>query len=62
MGAGADGKVVAVLQAKPGATLQLADYYWREVGVKGTSPGTGKDDQGNDVPIVLVDDIELMKR
>jgi len=56
------GKVVAVLQAKPGATLQLADYYWREVGVKGTSPGVGKDDQGNDVPIVLVDDIELLKK
>lgn len=56
------GKVVAVLQAKPGATLQLSDYYWREIGVKGTSPGNGKDDQGNDVPIVLVDDIELIKR
>lgn len=56
------GKVVAVLQAKPGATLQLTDYYWREIGVKGSSPGTGKDDQGNDVPIVLVDDVELLKR
>jgi uncharacterized protein YgiM (DUF1202 family) len=53
--------VVAVLQAKPGATLQLSDYYWREIGVKGTSPGMGKDDQGKDVPIVLVDDIELLK-
>lgn len=55
------GKVLAVLQAKPGATLQLSDYYWREIGVKGSSPGTGKDDQGNDVPIVLVDDVELLK-
>jgi hypothetical protein len=52
-------RVVAHL--KPNGQVQLTDYFWREVGVKGQSQGTA-DAGGYQVPIILVDDVVLLQK
>jgi SH3-like domain-containing protein len=60
-----NGKVCALVKAKPGVDLQLSEFFWRLVGVKGDSQPVEpeKHGQGNaPIPLVLVDDVMLLSR
>ncbi len=46
---------------KPNGQVQLSDYFWREVGIKGQPQGT-VDMGGVAVPVLLVDDVVLLNR
>lgn len=46
---------------KPNGQVQLSDYFWREVGIKGQPQGT-VDVGGVSVPVLLVDDVVLLNR
>lgn len=51
-----DGKVVAYLKPKAGSEVQLAQYVWRWVGVKGAVAA-----KANGVPVIEVEDVKLLK-
>lgn len=56
-----DSNVVAFLQIKVGKDIQLSEYYWRWVGVRGEvqKVDPAKHNLGRDVPLVLVEDLSL---
>jgi hypothetical protein len=53
-------RVVGFIKPKPGSTVPLSEYFWRLIGVSGQQDGTAKDDEGRDVPVILVDDVSLI--
>jgi uncharacterized protein YgiM (DUF1202 family) len=57
-----DGKAKAYLKVRPGSTLQLSEFYWRNVGVIGEvqEPDPAKAGTGDKAPLVIVDDIRLL--
>jgi uncharacterized protein YgiM (DUF1202 family) len=57
-----DGNVVAFLKVKAGAAINLPEYYWRWVGVKGTASVVDKalHDLGREVPLVEVEDVKII--
>jgi SH3-like domain-containing protein len=60
-----NGKVCAFVKAKSGVDLQLSEFFWRLVGVKGESImiPADKHGQGNaPIPLVTVDDVMLLSR
>ncbi|MBA2479155.1 MAG: SH3 domain-containing protein [Planctomycetes bacterium] len=56
--------IVAFLTMKPGSTLNLSEYYWRWVGVAGESTDIDPDlhGMGRKIPMIVVDDIALLKK
>ena len=56
------GAVCAFLKTKPGSEIQLSEYFWRNVGVKGLSQEVDPalHNLGKKVPLVLVDDVMLL--
>jgi len=50
-----------VAMVKPNGNVQLSDYFWREVGIKGQPQGT-VDMSGVQVSVILVDDVVLLNR
>ena len=59
-----NGKVCAFVKTKPGVDIQLSEFFWRLVGVKGESQpiAADKHGQGNGpIPLVLVDDVLLLR-
>jgi hypothetical protein len=56
------GAVCAFLKTKPGSEIQLSEYFWRNVGVKGLSQEVdpAQHNLGKKVPLVLVDDVMLL--
>ena len=58
-----DGKVKAYLKVRPGSTLQLSEFYWRNVGVIGEVQeiDPAKSGPGDKAPLVIVDDIRLIR-
>ena len=53
-------RVVGMLKLKAGSTVPLSEYFWRLIGVSGQQDGSAKDDEGRDVPVILVDDVALI--
>ena len=58
-----DSNVVAFLQVKVGKDIQLSEYYWRWVGVRGEvqKVDQAKHSLGRDVPLVVIEDISLSR-
>lgn len=58
------GAVCAFLKTKPGSEIQLSEYFWRFVGVKGLSQEVDQatHNLGKKVPLILVDDVMLLAR
>lgn len=58
-----DSNVVAFLQVKVGKDIQLSEYYWRWVGVRGEvqKVDQAKHTLGRDVPLVVIEDISLSR-
>lgn len=58
-----DSNVVAFLQVKVGKDIQLSEYYWRWVGVRGEvqKVDQSKHTLGRDVPLVVIEDISLSR-
>ena len=54
-------QVVAFLSIKAGKEIQLSEYYWRWVGVRGEiqKVDQAKHNLGYDVPLVIVDELSL---
>ncbi len=52
----------AYLKVRPGSTLQLSEFYWRNVGVIGEvqESDPAKAGPGDKAPLVIVDDIRLL--
>ncbi len=59
-----DGNVKAYLKAKDPATLQLSEYYYRNVGVKGNKDpiDAAKAGLANPAPLVTVEEVVLLGR
>jgi uncharacterized protein YgiM (DUF1202 family) len=59
-----DSNVVAFLQIKVGKDIQLSEYYWRWVGVRGEvqQVDPAKHTLGRNVPLVIVEDLSLSGR
>ncbi len=60
-----NGKVCAFVKAKAGVDIQLSEFFWRLVGIKGESTliPADKHGQGNaPIPLVTVDDVMLLSR
>ena len=59
-----DSNVVAFLSIKVGKDIQLSEYYWRWVGVRGEvqKVDQSKHNLGRDVPLVIVDELSLSGR
>jgi hypothetical protein len=59
-----DSNVVAFLSIKVGKDIQLSEYYWRWVGVRGElqKVDQAKHNLGRDVPLVIVDELSLSGR
>jgi len=57
-----DGNVVAFLKVKAGANVNLSEYYWRWVGLKGTATVVDKanHDFNRDIPLVEVEDLKIV--
>lgn len=55
--------VVAFLKAKPGSSIQLNEYFWRRVGVKGDVQQVDQaaHDLGRPVPLILVEQVDLLR-
>ena len=53
-------RVIGFLSLKPGSTVPLSEYFWRLIGVSGQQDGSAKDEEGRDVPVILVDDVALI--
>lgn len=58
------GAVCAFLKTKPGSEIQLSEYFWRNVGVKGLSQEVDQatHNLGKKVPLILVDDVMLLAK
>ena len=56
-----DNKSQVVAYLKPNGSVQLSDYFWRQIGVKGAIQDT-VDAAGVRVPVILVDDVILIQR
>lgn len=56
-----DNKSQVVAYLKPNGAVQLSDYFWRQIGVKGAIQNT-VDVAGVSVPVILVDDVILIQR
>ncbi len=58
------GVVCAFLKTKPGSEIQLSEYFWRNVGVKGLSQEVDPalHNLGKKIPLILVDDVMLLAR
>ena len=59
-----NGKVCAFVKTKPGVDIQLSEFFWRLVGVKGESQPIAADKHGQGsgpIPLVLVDDVLLLR-
>ena len=59
-----NGKVCAFVKTKPGVDIQLSEFFWRLVGVKGESQPIAADKHGQGsgpIPLVLVDDVRLLR-
>lgn len=56
--------VLAFIKVKDGSALQLNEYFWRYVGVKGEKVAVdpAKHTLGKDVPLILVEDLVLIKQ
>ena len=59
-----DSNIVAFLKVQVGKDIQLSEYYWRWVGVKGEVQHVdqSKHTLGRDVPLVIVDGLSLSGR
>ncbi len=57
-------KVVAFLSVKTGATVNLAEYYWRWVGVTGDVQDLDQalHGMGTKIPLIIVDGVALVKK
>lgn len=58
-----NGKICAFVKTKPGVDLQLSEFFWRLVGVKGESQPIEAEKHGQGggaIPLVLVDDVMLL--
>jgi SH3-like domain-containing protein len=59
-----NGKICAFVKTKPGVDLQLSEFFWRLVGVKGDSQMIEPDKHGQGggpIPLVLVEDVALLQ-
>lgn len=59
-----NGKICAFVKTKPGVDLQLSEFFWRLVGVKGDSQPIEADKHGQGggpIPLVLVEDVALLQ-
>jgi uncharacterized protein YgiM (DUF1202 family) len=58
-----DSNIVALIKVKPGADIQLSEYYWRWVGVRGEVQLVDQEKHGlgRVVPLIIVDDVTLGK-
>lgn len=56
-----DNKSQVVAYLKPNGSVQLSDYFWRQIGVKGAIQDT-VEAAGVRVPVILVDDVILIQR
>jgi SH3-like domain-containing protein len=59
-----NGKICAFVKAKPGIDLQLSEFFWRLVGVKGDSQPIEAEKHGQGggpIPLVLVEDVALLQ-
>jgi SH3-like domain-containing protein len=59
-----NGKICAFVKTKPGVDLQLSEFFWRLVGVKGDSQPVDADKHGQGggpIPLVLVEDVALLQ-
>ncbi len=60
-----NGKICAFVKAKEGVDLQLSEFFWRMVGVKGSSTMIEPDKHGQGtapIPLVTVEDVMLLSR
>jgi uncharacterized protein YgiM (DUF1202 family) len=60
-----NGKVCAFVKVKTGVDIQLSEFFWRLVGVKGESTPISADQHGQgsaSIPLVTVDDVMLLSR
>jgi SH3-like domain-containing protein len=59
-----NGKICAFVKTKPGVDLQLSEFFWRLVGVKGDVQPIEADKHGQGggpIPLVLVEDVALLQ-
>jgi hypothetical protein len=59
-----NGKICAFVKTKPGVDLQLSEFFWRLVGVKGESQPIDAEKHGQGggpIPLVLVEDVALLQ-
>jgi uncharacterized protein YgiM (DUF1202 family) len=59
-----NGKICAFVKTKPGVDLQLSEFFWRLVGVKGDSQMIEAEKHGQGggpIPLVLVEDVALLQ-
>ena len=59
-----NGKICAFVKTKPGVDLQLSEFFWRLVGVKGDSQPIEAEKHGQGggpIPLVLVEDVALLQ-
>jgi hypothetical protein len=56
-----DNRSQMVAYLKPNGTIQLSDYFWRQIGVKGAIQDT-VEVNGVRVPVILVDDVTWIQR
>ncbi len=57
-----DGNVCAFVTVKAGTPIQLSEFFWRNVGVRGEVKPVDQSlhNLGKPVPLVVVDDIALL--
>ena len=57
-----DGNVCAFVTVKAGTPIQLSEFFWRNVGVRGEIKAVDQTlhNLGKDIPLVVVDDIALL--
>jgi len=59
-----NGKICAFVKTKPGVDLQLSEFFWRLVGVKGDVQPIEAEKHGQGggpIPLVLVEDVALLQ-
>lgn len=59
-----NGRICAFVKTKPGVDLQLSEFFWRLVGVKGDSQPIEAEKHGQGggaIPLVLVEDVALLQ-
>lgn len=59
-----NGKICAFVKTKPGVDLQLSEFFWRLVGVKGDAQPIEAEKHGQGggaIPLVLVEDVALLQ-